>query len=82
MLASESCHRVACTGVGPRSRRAVPKPLQLEVHHEKMIFDLYKTNGGELETTEALDREVSADVTEGGFDIDDIADEFQPEAAR
>lgn len=53
---------------------------ELEVHHKKMIFDLYKTHGGELETTEALDRKVSANVTEGGFDIDDIADEFQPEA--
>ena len=52
---------------------------ELEVHHKQMIFDLYKTHGGKLETTEALDREVSADVTEGGFSVDELADEFQPE---
>lgn len=52
---------------------------ELEVHHKQMIFELYKKHGGELETTEALDREVSADVTEGGFSIDEIADEFHRE---
>jgi len=52
---------------------------ELEVHHKKMIFGLYRTHGGEVETIEAMDRELSGGVTEGGFSIDDLVDEFEPE---
>jgi rubrerythrin len=54
---------------------------ELEVHHKKMIFDLYKAHGGEIETTEAMDREASGDVIEGGLNVDEIAAAFRPETS-
>ncbi len=54
---------------------------ELEVHHKQMIFDLYKTHGGELETIEAMDRVASPDVIEGGLSTEELVDGFRPETS-
>ena len=53
---------------------------ELEVHHKKMIFDLYRTHGGEIESIEAMDEQASSDVVESGVSVDEIADAFRADS--
>jgi len=54
---------------------------ELEMHHKQMIFDLYKTHGGELESIEAMDRVASPDVIESGQSTEELVEAFRPETS-
>jgi len=54
---------------------------ELEQHHKRMIFDLYKAHGGELETIEAMDRVASPDTAESGQSTEDLVDAFRAETS-
>lgn len=54
---------------------------ELEVHHKKMIFDLYKAHGGEIESIEAMDREISPEAIEGGLRVEEVVEAFRPDTS-
>ena len=50
----------------------------MDTQHKEMIFDLYKRNQGEAETTEELERDVLPKIMEGGMTTEEFLAANQP----
>ena len=50
----------------------------MDTQHKEMIFDLYKKNQGEAETTEQLEKEILPKIMEGGMTTDEFLAANQP----
>ena len=61
-VAAEAFHRLAA----------------MDTQHKKMIFDLYKRNQGEAETTEDLEKTVLPKIMEGGMTTEEFLAANQP----
>jgi rubrerythrin len=57
---------------------AFRKLAAMDTQHKEMIFDLYKKNQGEAETTEDLEKEILPKIMEGGMTTDEFLAANQP----
>lgn len=62
------CERVSDADVSELCR----KLSEVEVEHKQMLFDLYKKHGGDAESPEALEAQISSDATETGLTTDEL----------
>lgn len=50
------------------------KLSEVETEHKQMLFELYKSHGGKEATVEALEEQISANVTEAGISTEELVE--------